>query len=153
MISSHREWMELALQAARVAGAEGEVPVGAVVVGGDGHLLAVGANRREQDSDPTAHAEIVALREACRLRGDWRLPDCTLYVTLEPCAMCAAAILQVRIALLVYGADDPKAGAISSVLNLPLSPASFHTLQVIAGVEERVCGQVLSDWFAKHRQQ
>jgi tRNA(adenine34) deaminase len=147
----HRHWMSLALEAAREAGCAGEVPVGAVVVGPGEDLLAVGANRRERDADPTAHAEIVAMRSACARRRQWRLADCTLYVTLEPCAMCAGAILQARLGLLVYGADDPKAGAVTSVLNLPASGLSFHDLPVIAGVEEEACRLLLSDWFARER--
>jgi tRNA(adenine34) deaminase len=150
-MKSHSEWMQLALESARFASEQGEVPVGAVIVSGDNTLLTIGANRRERDHDPTAHAEIVAIREACRLRQDWRLPDCTLYVTLEPCPMCASTILQARIALLVYGCDDLKAGAIASVLNLPNNPSSFHRLQVISGIEETACQQLLKDWFAKKR--
>lgn len=147
----HREWMQLALESARSASEQGEVPVGAAIVSSDNMLLAVGANRRERDCDPTAHAEIVAIREACHLRRDWRLPDCTLYVTLEPCPMCASTILQTRIPLLVYGCDDLKAGAITSVLNLPKDPSSFHRLQVISGIEETACQQLLKDWFAQKR--
>jgi tRNA(adenine34) deaminase len=125
--------------------------VGAVVVDAQGQHVAVGANRRERDCDPTAHAEIVAMRVAGRVRGAWRLEGCTLYVTLEPCAMCTSALLQARIARLVYGADDPKAGAIGSVLNLPAAPGFFHRLEVIAGVEEETCRELLGGWFAGQR--
>ncbi|AGY59155.1 tRNA adenosine(34) deaminase TadA [Gloeobacter kilaueensis] len=150
-MKSHSEWMGLALQLARQAGAEGEVPVGALVVGADGALIAAGANRRERDCDPTAHAEVVAMRLAGQKLGAWRLTGCTLYVTLEPCAMCTGALLQARVERLVYGADDPKAGAIASVYNLPESPGSFHRLEVIAGIEEAACCQLLTDWFAQRR--
>lgn len=150
-VANHRYWMGLALQMAEQAAQQGEVPVGAVIVTSGGELLATGANRREQDHDPTAHAEIIALRTAGHKHRDWRLEGCTLYVTLEPCAMCASAILQARLQLLVYGADDPRAGAIQSVLNLTVGPAAFHRLQVIAGVEEQACRQMLSGWFAQKR--
>lgn len=143
--------MALALDLAREAGRVGEVPVGALVVDAAGALIATGANRRERDYDPTAHAEIVAMRAACTKLRDWRLVGCTLYVTLEPCAMCASAILQSRLGLLVYGADDPKAGAVGSVLNLPASAVSFHRLPIVAGIEERACRRLLSDWFEQHR--
>ncbi|BAC88994.1 nucleoside deaminase [Gloeobacter violaceus] len=150
-MKSHSEWMGMALELAREAGRVGEVPVGALVVDASGVLLATGANRRERDYDPTAHAEIVAMRAACAKLRDWRLTDCTLYVTLEPCAMCAGAILQSRLGLLVYGADDPKAGAVGSVLNLPASAVSFHRLPVVAGIEERACRDLLCRWFEEQR--
>ncbi|MBW4697332.1 MAG: nucleoside deaminase [Aphanocapsa lilacina HA4352-LM1] len=143
--------MGIALNLAREAGRVGEVPVGALVVDASGVLLATGANRRERDYDPTAHAEIVVMRAACARRRNWRLDDCTLYVTLEPCAMCAGAILQSRLGLLVYGADDPKAGAVGSVLNLPASAVSFHRLPVVAGIKERACRELLSRWFEEQR--
>lgn len=130
----HRRWMEHALAIAEAAGQAGDVPVGAVVVGPEDQLLAAAGNRREQDQDPTAHAEILALRQASRQLGNWHLNDCTLYVTLEPCPMCAGAIILSRLGLLVYGADDPKAGAVRSRLNLPDSDCSNHNLPVLAGV-------------------
>ena len=154
-MSNHQPWMKRAIALAKVAGEAGEIPVGALVVGGDGQLLAEGNNRRERDCDPTAHAEMVVLRQAGAVRQDWQLTDCTLYVTLEPCPMCASAIAQARIARVVYGADDPKAGAIRSVLNLPASAASFHQPEAIGGVLERECRQLLQDWFQqlRHAQQ
>lgn len=147
----HRRWMEHALAIAEAAGRAGDVPVGAVVVGPEDQLLAAVGNRREQDQDPTAHAEILALRQASRQLGNWHLNDCTLYVTLEPCPMCAGAIILSRLGLLVYGADDPKAGAVRSRLNLPDSPCSNHDLPVLAGILATPCRQQLQRWFAQRR--
>ncbi|NJL48339.1 MAG: nucleoside deaminase [Leptolyngbyaceae cyanobacterium SM2_5_2] len=147
----HYRWMQRALELAEAAGAAGDVPVGAVVVGPGDRLLAATANRREQDQDPTAHAEILALRQASRELGNWHLNDCTLYVTLEPCPMCAGAILLSRLGLLVYGADDPKAGAIRSCLNLPDSPCAKHRLPVLAGLLAAPCQQQLQQWFEERR--
>jgi tRNA(adenine34) deaminase len=147
----HCDWMRQALTFAAAAGEAGEVPVGAVMVSATGELLATGENRRERDHDPTAHAEIVALRAAGQKRRNWHLNDCTLYVTLEPCPMCAGALLQARLGLLVYGADDPKAGAVRTVLNLPDSPASFHRLAVLGGILETPCREQLQQWFAQRR--
>lgn len=149
--TAHCHWMGRALERAQAAGEAGEVPVGAVIVGGDGQLIAEAENRRERDRDPTAHAEILALREAGRMLGDWHLDRCTLYVTLEPCPMCAGAIVQARIGLLVYGADDPKTGTIRTVLNLPDSPVSCHHLGVLGGILEGECRRQLQSWFARHR--
>lgn len=143
--------MRRALELARVAGEAGEVPVGAVIVGGEGELIAEAENRRERDRDPTAHAEILALRFAGRKLGDWHLEACTLYVTLEPCPMCAGAIVQGRIGLLVYGADDPKTGTVRTVLNLPESAVSFHRPQVLGGILEGECRRQLQAWFSRHR--
>ncbi len=145
--------MEKAIILATQAGAAGEVPVGAVIVGPEGNCIAEGENRRERDRDPTAHAEIVALRAASQVIQSWRLHECSLYVTLEPCPMCAGAIIQARVGLLIYGANDPKTGAVRTVLNLPDSPCSFHKLPVIAGVKELACRQQLQTWFAHRRQQ
>jgi tRNA(adenine34) deaminase len=122
--------MSRALDLAAAAGDAGDVPVGAVIVDASSQPIAQASNRREQDQDPTAHAEILALRQAGLIRGNWHLNDCTLYVTLEPCAMCAGAIGLSRIKTLVYGADDLKAGAVRSVFNLPDSPLSNHRLEV-----------------------
>jgi tRNA(adenine34) deaminase len=110
-----------------------------------------GGNRRERDRDPTAHAEILALRQAGQRLGDWQLQGCRLYVTLEPCPMCAGAISQSRLAQVIYGADDPKAGALGSVLNLPASAASFHCPEVIGGVCEAECRRLLQEWFSRRR--
>ena len=147
----HRRWMMRAIELAEAAGKAGEVPVGAVIVGPKDTLLAEAANRRERDNDPTAHAEVLALRVAGRILNSWRLHDCTLYVTLEPCPMCAGAIIQARLGLLVYGADDLKTGAVRSVLNLPDGASSNHRLSVLGGILEPVCRQQLQAWFGRHR--
>ncbi|MEA5567003.1 tRNA adenosine(34) deaminase TadA [Anabaena sp. UHCC 0399] len=143
--------MSRALELAKVAGDAGEVPVGAVITDADGNLIAEGENRKERDQDPTAHAEIIVLRSATKNLQTWRLHDCTLYVTLEPCPMCAGAIVQARLGKLVYGVDDTKTGAIRTVLNIPDSAASNHRLQVIGGVLESACRQQLQNWFATKR--
>jgi tRNA(adenine34) deaminase len=148
----HQRWMARAVELARAAGDAGEVPVGAAIVDGAGKLIAEAQNRRERDCDPTAHAEVLALRAAGKVLQDWHLNQCTLYVTLEPCPMCAGAIVQARIGLLVYGADDPKTGTIRTVANLPDSAASFHRLQVLGGIMESVCRDQLLAWFEARRQ-
>ncbi len=143
--------MMRALSLAQSAGEAGEVPVAALVIGPNDEVIAEATNRKEQDSDPTAHAEVLALRAAGKQLGSWHLNDCSLYVTLEPCMMCAGAIIQSRLGLLVYGADDLKAGAIRSVLNLPDSPASNHRLSVLGGILEAPCRQQLQQWFQQKR--
>ena len=143
--------MEYALQLAHTAGELGEVPVGAVIVDAQGRLLAEAANRKEREQDATAHAEILAIRIANQVKKSWYLKNCTLYVTLEPCPMCAGAIIQSRLGLLVYGANDPKTGAIRTVTNLPDSSCSNHQLQVLAGIKEMSCRQQLQTWFSRHR--
>ncbi len=148
---THKYWMEQAISLAEAAGNRGDIPVGAIITSKSGDLLAAAANQKEQNHDATAHAEILAIRQASQKKQNWRLDDCTLYVTLEPCPMCAGAIIQARIALLVYGADDPKTGAIYTVINLPHSFASNHRPQVIAGIEEDKCRKQLQDWFTKKR--
>jgi tRNA(adenine34) deaminase len=148
---NHCKWMERALELARSAGEAGEIPVGAVVVDSDNRLLATGENRRERDRNPIAHAEILALQAASQVLQSWRLDGCRLYVTLEPCPMCAGAIVQARLGLLVYGADDLKMGAVRTVLNLPDSPCSFHRLPVLGGILESQCRQQLQDWFDRCR--
>lgn len=145
--------MSQAIALAEQAGAAGEVPVGAVVVGANYELIAQAENRRERDRDPTAHAEILALRAAGQVLQNWHLNQCTLYVTLEPCPMCAGAILQARLRLLVYGASDPKTGAIRTVMNLPDSACSYHRLSVLNGILETTCREQLQTWFALRRQQ
>ncbi|MCY7331492.1 MAG: tRNA adenosine(34) deaminase TadA [Pseudanabaena sp. CAN_BIN31] len=150
-LAIHQTWMDRAIALAKEAGAAGEIPVGAVIVNKLGEAIATGVNRKERDRDPTAHAEIVAIRSASRILQDWHLTGCTLYVTLEPCPMCAGAIIQARVSRLVYGADDPKAGAIRTVVNLPDSPVSFHKLEAIAGIRERECQELLQAWFKNLR--
>lgn len=143
--------MSRALALAHSAGEAGEVPVAAVIVDSTGNLIAAAENRRERDKDPTAHAEILALRAAGYALQSWHLNQCTLYVTLEPCPMCAGAIVQARLGLLVYGADDPKTGAIRTVANIPDSACSYHRLAVLSGILESACRQQLRTWFAKRR--
>ncbi len=147
----HKQWMHRALELAEAAGQAGEVPVGAVVINSSGNLIAEGENRKERDRDPTAHAEIIAIREAAKKLQTWRLNQCTLYVTLEPCPMCAGAIIQARVKLIVYGVDDPKTGAIRTVANIPDSAASNHRLSVLGGILESSCRQSLQDWFTHRR--
>lgn len=144
--------MRLALDQAHNAWVLGEVPVGAVVVR-DGVVIATGFNQPIGSIDPTAHAEIRALRAAAQVLGNYRLTGCTLYVTLEPCAMCAGAIQHARIAELIYGAADPKTGACGSVADLFAEPRLNHHAQVRSGVMAQECGQVLADFFAQRRQQ
>nr|WP_256871859.1 tRNA adenosine(34) deaminase TadA [Nostoc sp. TCL26-01] len=150
---THKRWMSYALELAKIAGDAGEVPVGAVIIDDSGNLVAEGENRKERDQDPTAHAEIIALRTATQNLQTWRLHQCTLYVTLEPCPMCAGAIVQARLGMLVYGVDDTKTGAIRTVINIPDSAASNHRLQVIGGILESACRQHLQSWFATQRLQ
>ena len=145
-----RAMMERALELARQAIDLGEVPVGAVIVRGQ-NIIAQAFNLRETLHDPTAHAERVAITLAGRSLGSWRLEGCTLYVTLEPCAMCAGAIVQSRIARLVYGAADPKAGACASLYRLVSDPRLNHRAAITAGVMERECGEILSLFFQERR--
>jgi tRNA(adenine34) deaminase len=147
----HRQWMNHALQLAQSAGDAGDIPVGAVIINSNGELIAEGENRKERDQDPTAHAEIVALRAASSSLKTWRLHECILYVTLEPCPMCAGAIVHSRVGLVVYGVDDAKTGALRTVLNIPDSAASNHRLSVIGGILESDCRNILQTWFANRR--
>lgn len=142
--------MRVALELAARAGAEGEVPVGAVVVR-EGEVIGRGANSRETTGDPTAHAEVLALREAAAALGSWRLADATLYVTLEPCPMCAGALVAARVGRLVFGTADPKAGACGSLYNLCADPRLNHELPVARGVLAQEAAQLLSGWFAAKR--
>ena len=144
--SADTRFMEEALGLARAAAALGEVPVGAVAVV-DGRIIGRGHNRRELDRDPFAHAEMRALAEAARAMGAWRLTGVELYVTLEPCAMCAGAMVQGRLARLVFGAADPKAGAVGSLYDLCTEPRHNHRVEVVRGVLEAPCSQVLKDFF------
>lgn len=145
------DWMRVALDEARAAPGHGDVPVGAVVVGPDGVELGRGRNRREQAGDPTAHAELEALRAATRALGSWRLDGCTLVVTLEPCSMCAGGMVQARVARLVFGADDPKAGAVTSLFDLVRDPRLPHRVEVRRGVLAAECGEVLRAFFRGRR--
>jgi tRNA(adenine34) deaminase len=150
MAATDHDWMGEALALARAAGARGEVPVGAVVVR-DGAVIGRGGNAPIAASDPTAHAEIAALRDAGRALGNYRLPGCELYVTLEPCAMCAGAIMHARLARLVFGARDPKTGACGSVVDLFAEPRLNHHTTVTGDVRADECGALLSGFFATRR--
>ena len=143
-------WMSLALAEAERARGEAEVPVGAVVVLAD-ELVATGRNRRERDQDPLAHAEVLALREAASKIGSWRLIGCTMYVTLEPCAMCAGALVNARVSRLVFGAADPKAGFCGSLGDLVRDDRLNHRLEVTAGVLAEESGRLLREFFAQRR--
>jgi tRNA(adenine34) deaminase len=143
-------WMGEAIALAREAAALGDVPVGAIVVL-DGRIIARAANRRERDRDPTAHAETEALRRAAKAAGGWRLAGCTVYVTLEPCAMCAGALVQARVSRLVYGAADPKAGAAGSVIDVVRDRRFNHVVEVEGGVRAGECAALLQAFFASRR--
>jgi tRNA(adenine34) deaminase len=147
----HRRGMGQAIEQARLAEAHGDVPIGAAVVGPDGAVLAAAGNERELRRDPTAHAEVLVIRAAAEALGGWRLPGTTLYVTLEPCAMCAGAIVLARIPLVVIGAPDPKAGAAGSVLDVLAEPALNHRPEVVTGVREEECAALLREFFASRR--
>ena len=144
--------MEHALGLADRAGAEGEVPVGCVIVR-DGEIVGEGWNRREALQDPIAHAEIIAIREAASKIGFWRLEGCVCYVTLEPCPMCAGALVNARVERLVFGADDPKAGACGTLFDILRDPRLNHRVEVTAGVLADVCGARLTDFFRRLRGQ
>jgi tRNA(adenine34) deaminase len=145
-------YLRAAIAEAQAAEAAGEVPVGAIIVSPTGDILARGNNRVLRDHDPTAHAEIVALRAAGLALSNYRLTGCTLYVTLEPCAMCAGAILHARIARLVYAAPDPKAGACGSVLSVMNHPQLNHKVEVTSGLLGEECGNMLTNFFVQRRQ-
>jgi len=149
-LASHDQAMAVALEEARRAEGHGDVPIGAAIYR-DGELLARAGNERELRKDPTAHAEVLAIRAASERLGGWRLPGATLYVTLEPCAMCAGAIVLARIPTVVFGTPDPKAGAAGSVLNVLAEPALNHRPEVIGGVREDECAAVLREFFASRR--
>jgi tRNA(adenine34) deaminase len=148
--SSHAAWMQIAIDEARAALEHGDVPVGAVVVR-DGDVLGARHNERELTGDPTAHAEILALRDAAEAVGHWRLDDCVLVVTLEPCAMCAGAMVNARLGRLVVGASDPKAGAAGSCFDLLDGAVLNHRVPTISGVRAEECGALLVDFFAARR--
>ncbi|MCG7425751.1 tRNA adenosine(34) deaminase TadA [Kocuria rhizophila] len=144
-------WMDLALSEAALTAGSGDVPIGAVVLDADGQVIGTGRNRREECGDPTAHAEVLALREAAAQRGEWRLEGCTLVVTLEPCAMCAGAIVLARVPTVVFGAWDPKAGACGSVFDIVRDPRLNHWVEVTGGVRESECAALLREFFRTHR--
>jgi tRNA(adenine34) deaminase len=148
--AAHAEAMEVALEEARQAERHGDVPIGAAIYR-DGELLARAGNERELRRDPTAHAEVLVIRAAAERLGGWRLPGTVLYVTLEPCAMCAGAIVLARIPAVVFGTPDPKAGAAGSVLDILAEPALNHRPRVIQGVRQEECAALLRDFFTSRR--
>ncbi|MBE0565398.1 MAG: nucleoside deaminase [Krumholzibacteria bacterium] len=150
LFARDERWMAEALKEARAAAARGEVPVGAVVVR-DGRIVGRGANQVEQLQDPTAHAEILAIGAAAGQGESWRLDDATLYVTLEPCTMCCGAVLLARVGRLVYGAPDPRAGAVHSTARLLEGNPYRHGLEVVGGVAAAACGELLSGFFQARR--
>ena len=149
-VLSHERWMREALRAAREAESRDEVPIGTCVVIGD-ELLSIAGNRTRTDCDPTAHAEIVALREAAQNFGNYRLADAVVYSTIEPCAMCAGALIQARVKLLVYGATDEKAGAVESHFRICDSDQLNHRVEVIKGVLEAECREIMQEFFRARR--
>ena len=151
MPANDEHWMAYALALGREAGARGEVPVGAIIVC-DGAIVGRGGNAPIAGNDPTAHAEIAALREAATRLGNYRLPGCALYVTLEPCAMCAGAVLHARLSRLVFGARDPKTGACGSVIDLFAERRLNHHTHAIGGIAADECGRLLTQFFAERRQ-
>lgn len=151
MSATDEHYMDHALTLARQAAARGDVPVGAIVVR-DGRIVGTGMNTRERDADPTGHAEVVALREACRAAGRWRVDGATLYVTLEPCPMCAGALVNARVARLVYGADDPKGGAVRSLYEICDDPRLNHRMEVVPGVRAQACAEILRTFFREARE-
>jgi len=144
-------FMRLAIQQAFAAQAQGEVPVGAIVVDSRGEIIGAGFNRTIQDHDPTGHAEIVALRSAALKMSNYRLPGASLYVTLEPCAMCMGAIMHARLSRVIFAATDPKTGACGSVIDLPQVPRLNHHAEIVGGVLAQECGDLLRDFFRQRR--
>ncbi|MFG6113545.1 tRNA adenosine(34) deaminase TadA [Halobacillus sp. MO56] len=151
-MNEDQKWMQYAIQEAKKAAAVGEVPIGAVIVK-DGDIIASGYNLRETSQLASSHAEFIAIERANNILGSWRLEECTLYVTLEPCPMCAGAILQARIPRVVFGAPDPKAGCTGTLMNLLQDERFNHQAEVVNGVEEETSGQLLSDFFKQLRKQ
>lgn len=149
--ASDEDWMRMAIAQAELAQAAGEVPIGAIILAPDKTLIAQGQNRVIRDHNPTAHAEIVALRDAGLALKNYRLEKCTLYVTLEPCSMCAGAMIHSRIGRLVFGAFDPKAGAVGSVLSVLNHPQLNHRIEVTDGVLAEACGDLLRRFFQSRR--
>ncbi|MGX9355202.1 nucleoside deaminase [Roseobacteraceae bacterium S113] len=147
-----RSYMDMALEEARAAGARGEVPVGAVLIGPDGAVLSRAGNQTRACNDPTGHAEIVVIREACRLLAAERLPGCDLYVTLEPCAMCAAAIAAARVARVYYGASDPKSGGVAHGARVFSHPQAHHVPEIYDGIAAEASERLLKAFFAERRQ-
>ena len=146
------DYMRLALEEAQRAYELGEVPIGAVMIGDDGDVIARGHNMRETWRDATAHAEMIAIREACERLGRWRLSGCTLYVTIEPCPMCAGALVMSRVERVVYGSTDAKAGAVESLFNIVGHAALNHRVEVTAGILQEECAGIMKRFFAERRE-
>ncbi len=146
------DWMKRLLSRAEQLGKSGEVPVSAVVLDAEGRCIGHGSNRREWASDPLGHAELVALRQASLILGDWRLNQCTLIVTLEPCPMCAGALVQARVGHVIYGAHDPKRGGLGGTIDLSRHPSAHHHMQVTGGVMKQEASALLERWFKQRRQ-
>jgi tRNA(adenine34) deaminase len=151
-LAPHEPWMRAALDQARRAFEAGEVPVGAVIVQGE-RIIAEGYNQREALHDPTAHAEMIAITQAAQALNSWRLLDCVLYVTLEPCPMCAGAIVQARLPTVIFGAADPKAGACETLYQITSDPRLNHRAAVLGGVLQTECRAILQEFFAEQRRQ
>jgi len=149
-MEAHRAFMSMALKEAEAAARDGETPVGAVVVC-EGAVVARARNSRESDNDPTAHAELIAIREAAKKLGRWRLSDCTVYVTLEPCPMCAGALVNARIGRVVFGASDPKAGSLGTLYDLSSDARLNHSFEVVSGVMAEESSQMLKQFFQQLR--
>ncbi|MDP6635319.1 MAG: tRNA adenosine(34) deaminase TadA [Phycisphaerae bacterium] len=149
--SQYERWMDAAIDQALIAQREGDVPIGAVIANSGGEIIAAAHNRRIIDADPTAHAEMLAIRAAAGAVGDWRLGGCTIVVTLEPCCMCAGAIVLARLDRVVYGASDPKAGAVDTLYQLCTDPKLNHRCETVPGVQAAKCGQLLTDFFRAQR--
>ena len=144
-------WMDVLIQRAEATGAEGEVPVAAVILDRQGRAIGHGRNRRQNHKDPLGHAELVALRQAAVVQGDWRFNECTLIVTLEPCPMCAGALVQARMGTVVYAAKDPKRGGLGGCLDLSTHSSAHHHMKVISGVLEPDAKEQLERWFRQRR--
>ncbi|MHB1326321.1 MAG: tRNA adenosine(34) deaminase TadA [Thermoleophilia bacterium] len=149
-MKDNEHFMRIALNEARIAAETGEVPVGAVIERG-GEVIAVAGNEREEKNDPTAHAEMIAIRKAAEKLGGWRLSGCTIYVTIEPCPMCAGAIYQARIERLIYGAPDDKAGAAGTLMDITRDPRLNHRTEVTPGVLANECAAILKEFFSSRR--
>jgi tRNA(adenine34) deaminase len=145
------KFMKVALELAKLCDAQGDVPIGAVVVDGDGFLIGRGRNQRQELGDPLAHAEVLALQDAAKHIGSWRLDDCSLYVTIEPCVMCAGALINARIKRLVFGADERKTGAVGSVFDVIRDARTVHPIEVVSGLEAEASAKLLQDFFASYR--
>lgn len=149
-LEKHQYWMTQALIWAKKAGEKGEIPVGALIVDDENKLIACGGNEKESTQDSTAHAEMVVIRQASQILNNWRLNNCTIYVTLEPCPMCMGAIIQSRVKTLVYGVDDFKTGSARTMINLCDHPCSHHHITVFGGIQHIACEKLLRQWFTSN---